>query len=358
VERAFLDSLSTPLLAVDRDGRIQFANRAAAQLWRVPAERLQQLDMGRLFGPGDMIATQVRRALDSETTVTINPFSLLLEEGHAPLSLRVQVDPVLESGQPVEQAMVSLLDVTHQMQIESNEAGTRLMHSIGLMVRRLAHEVQNPLSGIKGATQLLARRTEELPELHSFSKVILREIGRLERLVKDLLQYGGDPPLTRSRFNLHELLDTVIWFQGNSSDKVRFERIFDPSMPDMWGDRDRLHQVFLNLIRNAVEASPTGGVVRVTTRILGPWRSRELVPDSSKTYFQIEVADEGPGVRPENLGSLFTPFFTTKKSGNGLGLSLCYQLVRAHAGQLRYQAVSGGGAAFIVDLPLDTVSAD
>ncbi len=358
MERAFLDSLSTPLLAVDRDGGIRFANRAAAQLWGMPAERLQQMDMGRLFGPGDLIGTQVRRALDSETTVTINPFALLLDEGHAPLALRVQVDPVLESGQPVEQAMVSLLDVTHQLQLESNESGTRLMHSIGLMVRRLAHEVQNPLSGIKGATQLLARRTEEAPELQTHSKVILREIGRLERLVKDLLQYGGDPPLSRSRFNLHELLDTVIWFQGNSSDKVRFERIFDPSMPDMCGDRDRLHQVFLNLMRNAVEASPPGAVVRVSTRILGPWRSRELLPDSTKTYFQIEVADQGAGVDAEHLGSLFTPFFTTKKHGNGLGLSLCYQLVRAHAGQLRYQAVPGGGAAFIVDLPLEHSPAD
>lgn len=226
------------------------------------------------------------------------------------------------------------------------------MDSIGFMVRRLAHELQNPLGGIKGATQLLARHMDGDDEFREYPRVVLKELERLERLVKNLLQHGGDAPLNKSSFNLHELLDTVIWFQKNSSGRIAFERIFDPSLPDIFGDRDRLHQVFLNLIRNAAEASPPQGMVRVYTRTLGPWRDNEVIGERPGIVFQIEIVDQGPGVASENVEKLFTPFFTTKIKGNGFGLSLCYQIVRSHGGHLRYQNATPNGAAFIVNLPL------
>ena len=124
-------------------------------------------------------------------------------------------------------------------------------------------------------------------------------------------------------------------------------------MPDIFGDRDRLHQVFLNLIQNAVEASPSGGTIGIHTRVLGSWQDREPRTDSAKTTFEIEVVDEGPGFSEEAQANLMTPFFTTKKNGNGLGLPLCYQIVHAHNGYLRYQQARGGSASLIVGLPME-----
>ncbi len=341
-----------PALAVDQRGRIVYANPACGQFWKMTPERIQELDIGGLFGGTSLVAQHAVRAIAEESGYTINAYPFETGEGRAPIILRVQIDPVLVPDAPTREALVTFWDQTHQLQLEAAQAEHRLVESIGYMVRRLAHELQNPLSGIKGATQLLARQAAQHPDIEEYPPVILRELERLQRLIKALLQHGGDPPLTMSRFNLHELLDTVIWFQTNSSEHVRFERIFDPSLPDIWGDHDRLHQVFLNLIRNAAEASPAHGTVRVCTRMLGPWRDTESFVERPRIYFQIEISDEGPGVSPQHLANLFTPFFTTKNQGHGLGLSLCYQIVKAHGGHLRYQKATPTGAAFVVNLPL------
>ncbi|MBI3991793.1 MAG: hypothetical protein HY342_00860 [Candidatus Lambdaproteobacteria bacterium] len=352
IATAFLDSMSTPLMAVDRAGDIVFANTACAQFWKATPERMREYNIGQLFGADNLVAQRAQRAIADEAASTINAFQFNAGEGAAPIVLRIQIDPLNVPGEPLEHALLMFWDQTHQLQLEAAQTEQQLMESIGFMVRRLAHELQNPLSGIKGATQLLARQARKNAELREFPDVILRELERLERLVKALLQHGGDPPLAMSRFNLHELLDTVIWFQSNSSEHVRFERLFDPSLPDIEGDRDRLHQVFLNLIRNAADASPPNGTVRVCTRTLGPWRDTDSFVDGPRIYFQIEIIDEGAGISPEHMANLFTPFFTTKKQGHGLGLSLCYQIVRAHGGQLRYQKATPTGAAFVVNLPL------
>jgi two-component system nitrogen regulation sensor histidine kinase GlnL len=153
--------------------------------------------------------------------------------------------------------------------------------------------------------------------------------------------------------NLHEMLDGVIWFHNNAGTGITVSRDYDPSIPDLVADRDRLHQVFLNLLQNAAEASPPGGTIIVRTRVLGPWQAWESLPERSGVHFLIEVEDEGTGVATEDIPRLFTPLFTTRKTGHGLGLSICYQIVRAHKGQIRYRTSRSGGAIFSVLIPLE-----
>ncbi|HEX9841220.1 MAG TPA: ATP-binding protein [bacterium] len=348
---AIVESLTTPLLVVERDGSVCLANPAAGLFWRVTTERMREFSVERLFPQDARVAQAVARAIETEAASTVT--GLQIDQGPelAPLLLRAQVDPLLEPGQPVERVLIVLWDETHHARVESAAREAQLMESLSLMVRRVAHELQNPLSGIKGATQLLARRLVKTPEFAEFPGVILKELERLERLIRNMLGYGAEPPLHRSAFNLHELLDEVLWFVANSGAPVKLVRDYDPSLPDLWADRDRMHQVFLNLIRNASEASPAGGAVRVRSEVLGPWQEREQLPDPARTYFRIEVEDEGPGVAEEDRGRLFTPFFTTKRSGTGLGLAISYQIVRAHDGVLRYRPAAAQGAVFTVLLP-------
>jgi len=351
---AIVESLSTPLLVVSRDGRVRMANPAAGLFWHLPPGRLAEVTVERLF-PADTRVTQaVRRAIERETSSIVS--GLRIEQGpeQVPLRIRAQVDPVLEAGQPVEFAMIVLWNETHQDRAESAAHEARLIDSLGMMVQRVAHELQNPLSGVKGATQLLARRLAKTPEFAEFPGVILKELERLERLIRNMLSYGAEPPLSCTHFNLHALLDEVLWFVANSGAPVELQREYDPSLPELYADRDRMHQVFLNLIRNAAEASPEGGRVRVRTQILGPWQEREALPDPSRTYFRIEVEDEGPGVPEADRDRLFTPFYTTKRAGTGLGLAISYQIVRAHEGVLRYRPGAERGAVFMVLLPMET----
>lgn len=353
VERAILESFSTPLLAADREGRVRLANPAAAHFWKQQPERMTEFTVAQLFGTGSIVATQLERALKEETSCVIDQFHFPQGEGLPPLVLRIQIDPVVEANTPVDLALIAFWDETQRERQTMVDQERHTMDSIGLMVRRLAHELQNPLSGVKGATQLLSRHLKESPDLKEYATVILRELDRLERLVRSLLVQGGGQALQLTRFNLHELLDSVIWFHNNAGTGVTVTRDYDPSLPDITADRDRLHQVFLNLLQNAAEASPPNGVVAVRTRILGPWHAWESLPERTGVHFLIEVEDDGTGVAPDDLPRLFTPLFTTKKTGHGLGLSICYQIVRAHKGQIRYRASRSGGAVLSVLLPLD-----
>ena len=351
MEKTILDSLSAPMLAVDRNLRVRYANSAAGLFWRVRPEGLVDYQAAKLFGANSPVVIALARAVTDEVSTTINPCRFEQGPGLPALTLRVQVDPMQETNRAVDMALVTFWDQTQRESLETAAQEERLLDSIGLMVRRLSHELQNPLSGIKGATQLLARKVRAQPELREYPSVILKELERLERLVASLVSQGDGLSLSRSHCNLHELLDTVIWFERNSTDRVTFERRYDPSLPELYGDRDRLHQVFLNLIHNAVEASPPGGTVSVATSMTGPWRDGELPPEPAGTYFQIEVQDRGRGVNEEHRPQLFTPFFTTKKHGTGLGLSISHQIVRAHEGHLRYRPAEGGGAVFSVLIP-------
>ncbi len=350
---AIIDSLSTPLLLVERDGRVRRVNAAAGLFWRMAPARLLEFSVERLFAADSRVRQAVLRAIDSEASSTVS--SVQIDQGPElpPLLLRAQVDPLLEPGQPVTLALIVLWDDTHRAQVESANREAQMIDSLGLMVRRVAHELQNPLSGIKGATQLLARRLAKAPEFSEFPGVILKELERLERLIRNMLGTGADPPLSRTRFNLHEQLDEVLWFVSNSEAEVELARDYDPSLPELWADRDRMHQVFLNLIRNAVEASPPAGHVRVRTQIVAPWQEREALPDPTRTYFRIEVEDEGSGVAEADRPRLFTPFFTTRRSGTGLGLAISYQIVRAHEGTLRYRPAAVHGSVFTVLLPME-----
>ena len=351
MEKTILDSLTAPMLTVDRNLRVRYANPAAGLFWRLRPDSLLDYPVAKLFGADSPVLAALSRAVANEVSTTINPCRFEQGQGLPSLTLRVQVDPMQEPNRAVDMALVTFWDQTQRENLESAAQEERLLDSIGLMIQRLSHELQNPLSGIKGATQLLARKVRAQPDLREYPAVILKELERLERLVAGLVSQGDGLSIRRGQCNVHELLDTVLWFERNSTDRVQFERRYDPSLPELFGDRDRLHQVFLNLIHNAVEASPPGATVTVTTSMTGPWHDRDPPPEPAGTYFQIEVMDHGPGVSEEHRPNLFTPFFTTKKHGTGLGLSISHQIVRAHHGHLRYRPAEGGGAIFSVVLP-------
>ena len=351
-EKTILESLTTPLLVVARDGEIRFGNAAASLFWRVPGERLITLALGDLFAGDGRVVTAVERAVAMEASSTIDDVKMERRGWEEPRMLRVQVDPVQDADQPGELALVAVWDETQRERIQAVSREAQLMHSMGLMIKGLAHELRNPLSGIKGATQLLARRLERVADQAEYPAVILKELERLERLIKSLLAYGDDPPLTRSLFNLHELLDEVLWFVANSEHQVDLVRDFDPSLPECSADRDRLHQVFLNLVRNAAQATPPGGRVILRTAISGPWSQAGALPVPGGIYFRVEVEDGGPGVPEENRERMFMPFFTTKTAGSGLGLSICRQIVWAHRGWLEYRPGKTSGSVFTVILPV------
>lgn len=345
-----LDLLTQAAVVIDHEGGVCFSNEAAAQLWVLDVERLQQLRAEDLFPDDPEVLQHVEQVFTTGKSIR-RPGLPPQSQPLAKRVLDVIASPVLNDSGGVTHVLLCLLDTTHHHAAQAREVEERIMEQLGLMTASLAHEIRNPLSGIKGALQLIQRDSQvSRPHGDAFS-LMLGELERIERLLQNLQHFAYPAPLHLQPVDLHELLANIIEFEKQHSPKLRFHAHFDLSLPPVLGDRDKLHQIFLNLVRNAVEASPPEGWIRLETRPCSRWELAGTALDPSQSYLLITLSDEGCGVVAEHVEQLFKPFFTTKSSGHGLGLPITHRLIRAHGGQIRYAPAKSGGAGFEVMLP-------
>jgi two-component system nitrogen regulation sensor histidine kinase GlnL len=194
-------------------------------------------------------------------------------------------------------------------------------------------------------------------EAREYTDVIIREADRLNVLMEEMLDFARPHPLMRSRVNVHEVLDNVIALERPACTVrgVQIRQHYDPSLPDLWADRNHLTQTFLNLIRNAWEAMPHGGSLTLTTaRSSEPIR---LGPGGGPMLL-VELADEGVGIPLEVQDKLFTPFFTTKAKGSGLGLAIAHRIIEEHGGHFSLKSLPGQGTTVRVYLPVNPDSSE
>ena len=235
-----------------------------------------------------------------------------------------------------------LKDVTEQKLMDRHLSQMEKLSAIGELTAGLAHEIKNPLAGIKGAIEIIC---DSLPEDHPHRAIlveVLSEVRRIDRSVMNLLSFSkpGNPDFVRT--DLVELFKEILSFLKKLADskKISLRLKHLGSIPFLIGDENELKQLFMNLILNSIEAIETNGVVTVKVKSLG---------DSK---IQVEVADDGPGIPKDKLGKIFHPFFTTKKHGTGLGLATCKRIVLNHGGQIMVESEPDKGARFIIELPL------
>jgi two-component system nitrogen regulation sensor histidine kinase GlnL len=258
--------------------------------------------------------------------------------------------PVHDTRGTVWGAALVLHDLTLERRLdEANRRADRLS-ALGSVILGLAHEIRNPLGGIKGAAQLLGGADD--PDQRRCLDIIVREVERLNRLVSQLTVIGDPPPVSRRPVNIHRVLNDVVTLERETPawGTIRLRTVFDPSLPPVLGDPDRLTQLFLNLIRNAVEAANGRGEIHVTTGLETGLHVRR--PDGWARLLAVTVEDDGPGIPPDIEARIFAPLFSTKARGTGFGLSVCQQIAGEHEGTIDYEARPGGGTIFRVRLPL------
>jgi two-component system nitrogen regulation sensor histidine kinase GlnL len=242
------------------------------------------------------------------------------------------------------------------LEIQDNTRLERINRENALMVqhdvtraimRQLAHEIRNPLGGIRGAAQLLARRMAE-ESLVEYTRVIIREADRLTALLATML--GPGTPVRRESRNVHELLQHVLRLvAAESPDGIAIRTDYDPSLPRLKLDRDMLIQVFLNLARNAIQAMGTDGVLVMRTRVLNSFTIGGV---RHRLVASIEFEDDGRGVPAELGENIFFPLVTSSDSGSGLGLPLAQELVNRHGGLIEFDS-RPGRTVFQILLPID-----
>ena len=243
--------------------------------------------------------------------------------------------------------LVEMTDVTRRSQI-SRENALLIQHGAGRqMIRQLAHEIKNPLGGIRGAAQLLARQLQEA-ELREYTDVVISETDRLAALVDTLLGPGGPP--NKQPVNVHELLEYVVKIvEVDDKRNVLVRRDYDPGLPTIDLDRDQMVQALLNLVRNASAALDGQGSLTLRTRAvtnftIGDTRHRVIA--------SIEIEDDGPGIPMEMQDSIFYPLVTTRPEGTGLGLPAAQELLSRHKGLIEFES-RPGRTVFFVRIPLE-----
>jgi two-component system, NtrC family, nitrogen regulation sensor histidine kinase GlnL len=351
-----LASIDDAIIVLDATGLVLNLNPAAELLIGVSAPQVVGSEAEALFRTSTWVAEMVRGTLAEGTA---------RRRGEGRLSSpRREVDvsaactPVLDATEAlVRGAVLVLHDLTLQRTLETTTRRADRLATLGTVARGLAHEIRNPLGGIKGAAQILRARLTDT-ELVRGTEIIIREVERLDGLVEQLHELGTPPHLRLEAVNIHRVLNEVIALQRQAVGwgQVTLRTVFDPSLPPVRGDRAQLTQVFLNLVKNAVEALDGTGELSLATHMEARFHIRR--GSGRGRFLSVTVGDSGPGVSEDDQARLFSPFFSTKARGTGLGLAVCHRIVSEHGGAIAYEPRNGGGASFRVTLPVseDNVS--
>jgi two-component system NtrC family sensor kinase len=222
--------------------------------------------------------------------------------------------------------------------------------SLGTLTAGLAHEIRNPLVAVKTFLQLLPEKYDDDEFRNYFLSVASGEVDRISSLVTELLDFArpSEPQLREE--NINEILDKMVTLVTTETKKknLKITRNLGEHLPFIQVDKDQIKQVFLNILLNAVQATPENGEITIVTR--------SFAKSPGETFLQIEVKDTGPGIPAQELELIFTPFFTTKTQGSGLGLSITHQIVEEHHGYIEVDSQVGSGTSFTINLPLNADS--
>ena len=352
--QAVLAGLPDAVIAVDEALRVVFWNAAAEVLTERSARRAEVRLLKELFAAD---ASLVRRL--GETLATGESRSeaegAVERPDHRQVPVSLVTAPLFGHDGRVEAAVAVLRDLSRIRQLEAEVRRGETLASAGRMAVGLAHEIRNPLGAIRGAVQLLARELGETSSLSEYTHVLLSEVDRVNRIIEMLLDLAKPAPIRPVPLNLHQLLERVALLSEETARerRVSIVRRYDPSLPPILGDEDRLVQVFHNLVRNAIEAMTEGGPLTLATRVsLSALFSKVDLGAGQRTMVEAQVMDEGTGIPAATRAKIFDPFFTTKERGLGLGLAICHQVLEQHRGAIQIEDGPRRGTIVTCFLPI------
>jgi two-component system nitrogen regulation sensor histidine kinase GlnL len=345
-----VDSLQDAVIVIDPDGRVRSVNQAAQELAGLSAPSLTARRFDQAFAQYRALEELVRKTLHTDRTHTAFDVRLTRQDG-SQVVVSAVASLISDRRGDARGVVLALRDQTRIRELEERLLRSDRLAALGTVAAGVAHEIRNPLAGLRGAAQLLEGDPDFPPAFKEYTSVIIKEVDRLAAIVETLLSFASPRAPVLRACNLHEILDSVLFLEEVPlrESGVSVHRHYDPQLPETLADPAELRQLFLNLIRNAVEAMPGGGDVMLRTRY-----ERASQQCGGLSVAVAEVVDQGGGFDPAIERHLFTPFFTTKKDGTGLGLAICLRIVEDHGGALEATSQPGKGSTFRVFLPLAT----
>ena len=342
LNRWIIENTSTGIIAVDGQGRVTLANQPAVRImarlgfslpegtgWSYP-------EWAEKYGLESRLVQCLREGQGCDL------YSAPVTGPNGTAYLHVHITVSRDDEGRVIGATDVFHDVTEHRQLEQRLVEAEKLSALAQLAGGAAHEIRNPLASVRGFVQLLKRRHSGLDD---YLEIIINEIDRIDGIIKELLQLAKPMPPALADIALARLLDEVCLLTGAGAtlDQIELIKAYPADLPVLKGDANQLKQVFINIITNAIQATPHGGRIIVDA-------------GAGSDSVWVSVCDNGCGIPPDQLSRVFEPFYTTKKNGTGLGLTVCNRVVRAHGGRIDVVSAPGEGTTFTVYLPLTAIA--
>lgn len=337
---ALINSLEDAILLLDKKTSVIFINKTGEEFIGRSYRELVGRRLSDILPDAKIIVKLARKALRESRSFSVKEVEVKIH-GVSRADFRISPFFVDNCSEGV------LLSIRENLSIVEKEDSS--FDSLVFLLGSIAHEIKNPLGGIKGAAQLLKKRLSD-GDNAEYLNLIMRETDRLNSVLQGYLTMSRRPVL--HPINIHEVIEKAISIMNISckNGNILTHRLYDPSLPKILGDEGKLLQVFVNVIKNAIEAMPRGGALGVSTKL-----SDEYVVQNRQTkrWAVVSVSDTGKGILKGEIHKIFLPFYTKKKKGTGLGLALSKKIIKDHSGFIRAEspASSGKGTVFHIYIP-------
>ena len=325
-----VEHLATAVLLFDKDLRLVSINNAGESLLSVSHKRVSGLQPNKIWRNSTFLYDAIQRSLLSGTTCIERGLDLNLNNGQQ-IKVDCMITPVILNDF-ADEILVELIDAHSFVRVLQEVNQETIQAAAKESVQGMAHEIKNPLGGIRGAAQLLEKELND-KELLEYTRIIINECDRLRNFIDRMLTTSTSP--VKSDMNIHEILEYVVSVvRAENPHELNINKDYDPSIPIIKADREQIIQAVLNLLRNAVQAITDGGHITLITRIQ---RQVTIRHKSYRHIIVLDIIDDGPGVPLEIESGAFYPLVTGRAEGTGIGLSIAQQLIQSHGGLINYE---------------------
>ncbi len=343
-----INSLAGAVLLLNKRNSVIFINKTAEEFFGKGQQEILGRRLTELYADAGMVSGLARKAMREQRSFSVRDIEARI---NGAARVDIDISPFFVDGR----CEGALLSIREQLSLVEREDSS--FDSLVFLLGTIAHEIKNPLGGIKGAAQLLKKRLLELDrellsgpdDVKDHINLIIRETDRLNTVLQNYLTMSRRS--VHQQLNIHEVLEKAISIMDLSlkNGNISLQRFYDPSLPRVKGDGGKLLQVFLNIVKNALEAMPRGGSLSITTRPSGEY---VVQGGQVKRWAVISVRDTGKGIPKNEMQKIFLPFYTKKKKGTGLGLALSKKIIKDHDGFIRVERPdSGKGTVFHIYIP-------
>ena len=347
LHQRIIEHLNVAVALFDSSLRLRYINPAAEMLFGASARQLQGVEFSSLMKPRECMRDQLIDAINSMHPFATHEQVVEFNNGKT-ITADFSVN-IVQSGFGEIELLMEITPIDRLLRISRDDAIYEQQNTTRDLLRGLAHEIKNPLGGLRGAAQLLDRELNS-EEQREYTKVIIDEADRLQKLVNRLLGPSGMPKT--QDVNIHQVIEYVRNIvMAEEDNEIHFHRDYDISIPEVKGDPDLLIQALLNIVSNAKQAIGDSGNITIRTRIL---RKFTLGQKQHKIVAKIDVIDDGPGIPEDIKEKIFYPMITGRAEGTGLGLSIAQRLIHQHGGLIECES-EAGQTIFSIMLPIENL---